>query len=225
MISDSVLKQFLFLALHPEKGRVRIDSMRFRYALAGAYLMELLTRKEIKIEDKRINHSLRKNGEPVHDTIVEIFEKQKRPRRVRYWINRLSWKSRFIFRETMKYLSSSGLLRHEKHYFLGIIPVNRYFISDIRNQKDVVDKIRRVLLYNDSPSREVLMLVSLVRMTESEKLIAESKEERRLLRNKIKQLTDDKSGLIDPEVAEIQKAVLSAITAARSAAVTVAASG
>ncbi|MGQ9620625.1 MAG: GPP34 family phosphoprotein, partial [Bacteroidales bacterium] len=109
---------------------IRADWTRFRNSLAGAVLYDLMNRNEISIKKKSILFSFRKNGDPIHDTVVEMIEKSSRPGKVGHWINRLWWKSRFIFRQTMQQLSSSGLIRHEKYFLIGIIPMNRYFISD-----------------------------------------------------------------------------------------------
>jgi hypothetical protein len=95
-MNQSVAEQFVILALNPEKGRITISDTYFIYTLTGALIMEYFESGEIKIENKRIIPSFRKNGEDLHDTIADRITKSSKNRRISFWIGRLSNKSRYI---------------------------------------------------------------------------------------------------------------------------------
>ncbi|NMC40853.1 MAG: GPP34 family phosphoprotein [Bacteroidales bacterium] len=224
---ESVLRSFIIFALDAGKGRFRIDSLRLRYSVAGAILLDLLRNNEITVSEKRVIPSLRRNGDPVHDTVAEMIENQSRHRKVSFWISRLSWKSRFFLNETLKRMSSAGIIRHERKLFLGFFPYNRWYISDIRIQTEIYNSLRRVLLSDEKPSKEVEMLISVIRASESAKLIARNREEKRIVVSAIKNRThhDSYEGGRESPVYIIQKAVISAISASSAASTAAATSG
>lgn len=224
---ETILKSFIIYALDPEKGRIRIDSLRLRYSVAGAILLDFLKNNEITVREKRVIPSVRRNGDPVHDTVAQLLEDQSRHRRVSFWISRLSWKSRFFLNETLKRFSSAGILRHERKLFLGLFPCNRWFISDKRIQTELYNSLRRVLLSDEKPSKEMEMLISIIRASESAKLVAANREEKRIVVSAVRNLThhDSYDGGRESPVYIIQKAVISAISASRAATVSAASSG
>lgn len=213
---NSILKRFILFTLHPERGRIRTEYTRMRYCLIGAFLFDLLLKGEIKVEEKRLIPSIRRNGDPLHDTPADIIDRSPRPRKLSYWIYRLSWKSRFIMKQALLQLSSSAIVRHEKHYFLGFLSFNRYYLSDRRVQNDIIKEIREVLILNNVPSKEQMMMLSLIRASESEKILTDNREERKLFRRKIKEITGSYAGNSDSAIYEIQKAVMSAISNERA---------
>jgi hypothetical protein len=50
----SVAEQYVILSLNPEKGRISLNDIHFRYSLTGALFMDYHDRGEITIEDKRV---------------------------------------------------------------------------------------------------------------------------------------------------------------------------
>jgi hypothetical protein len=219
-METTITGKFIILSIHPEKGRLRIDNTHFRYTLAGAILMDFLNNGEIKVNNKRIIPSFRRNGDLLHDYMVGKMERSVSPKRISYWISRLSMKMRLIIKETAVQLENRGILRIEKRYFLGLIPYNRYFFSDIRIRKELIDGLRDVLLRSKPPSREQTMLIGLITASGSHKLLVTEPGEKRTLRLKCKEFM--KKDELDPEIKQvirdIQSAISSAIAASAAAA-------
>ena len=209
----TVTPQFIILALHPEKGRITVQDTYFRYSLIGAYFMDLLKSGEISMADKRLTSSFRRNGEPFHDKIADIIEKSSKPRRFSYWIRKFSMKSRLIYKNTIASMIDSSIIRHEKRYFLNIIPYNRYFINDLRMRNEIVEGLRGVLLYGKQATGDQLMLIALLKASSSHSILAREKGERRILRRKCTELMerDELSSEMEKAIREVRAAIASAV--------------
>ena len=212
--------QFLIISLHPEKGRIMIDSTHFRYTLTGAVLLDFLHNGEISLNKNRMVPSFRKNGDLLHDTFAELISGSSKPRRISFWVRRLTRKSRLIFRETINPLIDKSLIRHERRYFLNIIPYNRYFVRDISLRSAIIDEVRNVLLHNKTATSMQLMLLGLIKASGSFRLFAKEKGERRLLRKRCDELlkNDAMASEIDKAIREVQAAIIASVTAATVAA-------
>jgi hypothetical protein len=90
----SVTTQFVILTLHPDKGRIMMNNIHFRYSLIGAVLMDFLDLEEISLSNKRLVPSFRKNSDLIHDMFAEKIKRSSKPRRVSHWVRSLSGKSR-----------------------------------------------------------------------------------------------------------------------------------
>jgi hypothetical protein len=219
-METSVTRQFVLLALHPEKGRVLIPTTHFRYALTGAVLMDFVLNGEITLENKKLIPSFRKNGERIHDMFAEKIEVQSRPKRIAYWIRRFSMKSHLIFKEAVNYLTASGILMHEKRYFLNFIPYNRYILADKRIRRDIIDGLREVLLRGRESTGLQSMLIGLLKASGSHSLLAKEKSERSVLRKKCRNYKTDDEMASETEraIKEVQTAIIASVTAATVAA-------
>jgi hypothetical protein len=220
-METSVTSQFIILALHPEKGRIMIDNLHFRYSLIGSVLMDFLEREEISLNNKRVVHSFRKTGEVVHDELSEIIGKQAKPRRINFWVHRLSRKSRFVFKETINSLINKGIIRHERRLFLNIIPYNRYFLTNRELRSGIVEGMRELFFYGRSATRRQIMLIGLINASRSWRILGKEKGERWMLRRKCREFmkSDAINSETDKAIREIQTSVISSISAATAAMV------
>ncbi len=50
-MEPAVTTQFVILSLHPDKGRIMIDNIHFRYSLTGTVLMDFLDQEEISLRN------------------------------------------------------------------------------------------------------------------------------------------------------------------------------
>jgi hypothetical protein len=212
-MENTVTRQFVLLSLHPEKGRITIRNTYFRYSLIGACLMDLLLKGEISISDKRLTHSFRRNGDILHDKIADIIERSPRPKRFSYWIRKLSMKSRLIFRDTIDSLVSGGIIRHEKKFFLNIIPYNRYYFNDVSRRNDLIEVLRGILLYGRESTKEQMMIISLLKASSATQILAREKEEKRILKKKSTELLkkDELSSEMDKVIREVNAAIASSV--------------
>jgi len=50
-MESTVTTQFVILCLHPDKGRIMVDNIHFRYSLTGAVLMDFPDQEEISLRN------------------------------------------------------------------------------------------------------------------------------------------------------------------------------
>jgi hypothetical protein len=138
----SVAELYVILALNPEKGRISLSDLDFRYSLTGALIMEYHESGEIVIENKRVVPSFIKNGETIHDLFADRIMKSSRNRRISFWIGRLTNKSRIIFREIVNSLEKERILRIEQKKFLNLFPYKRYWFIDNKVRPNLIELLR-----------------------------------------------------------------------------------
>lgn len=216
----SVAELFVILALNPEKGRVSLDSIHFRYSLTGALFMDYLDRGEITTENKRVIPSFRKNGEMLHDMFADRIMKSAKNRRISFWIMRLTNKSRLIIREITNSLEKERILRKERRKFLNIFPYYRYWFIDMSIRNRIIEALREILLYGKRPDKKEIMLLGLVEASRAYPLLSREREELKLLKRNNSELLkgDVMSAEISQAIREVQAAIITSITAAAVAA-------
>jgi Txe/YoeB family toxin of Txe-Axe toxin-antitoxin module len=220
MMEKTVTSQFIILSLHPAKGRIIINNIHFRYSLTGAVLMDFLNNGEITLDRNRLIARMRKNGDPVHDKFADFFEKSSKPKRLSYWVRRLTRESRLVFRENINTLINSGLIKHERRYFLNIIPYNRYFLSGGNLRIGIINELREILLRDKQATRVQRMLIGLIKASRSSRILAIERGERSTLRKKCNSFSqnDPISTEIEKVISQVQAAIIASITAASTAA-------
>jgi len=215
----SFAKQFLILALNPEKGRVSISSIHFRYTLTGSFLMDYLDNGEISISNKRIIPSFRMNTDAVHTMIGDRISASSRNKRISYWISRLTNKSRFIMNNLTLALQQERVLTIEHKKFLGIFPYKRYWLTDKGIRSALIETLRGILIHGKQPDKREMMLLGLIEASRSYKLLSrESGEARRMRKRNLELLKGDIiSAEINQAIREVQAAVAASVMAATMA--------
>jgi golgi phosphoprotein 3 len=219
-MEHSLSELFVILALSPEKGRVSIDSIHFRYSLTGAILMDFLDGEEFKVEDRRVIPSLRINDDAIHQLFAERIMKSSRNRKISYWIRRLTIKSRFIFSEMMKALEKKRILRIEEKKFLNIFPYKRYWFIDNSVRNNIIELLRGILLYGKKPGKREIMLLGILEASRAYSLLSRERGDAKILRKKNSELLkgDALSAEISQAIREVQSAIVASVTAAAVAA-------
>jgi hypothetical protein len=212
----SFAKQFLILALNPDKGRISVDSIHFRYTLTGAFLMDYLDNGEITISNKRIIPAFRNNTDVIHSMIGDRITASSRQRRISYWVNRLANKSRFIKNNLALTLQQERILTIEQKKFLGIFPYKRYWLIDKGIRSGLIESLRGILIHGKQPDKREMMLLGLIEASRSYKLLSRERGEARLMRKRNLELLkgDIISAEINQAIREVQAAVASSVTAA-----------
>ena len=219
-MNKSVAESFVVLALNPDKGRISINSINFRYSLTGGLLMDYYDQGEFTIENKRIVPSFKKNGETVHDLFCERIMKSEKNRRISFWISRMTNKSRKIFRELTNKLEKDRIIRKEQKKFLNIIPYYRYWFNDSSARSDLIEALRGILLYGKQAEKKEFMLLGLVESSKAYSLLSRERGESKLLRKKNTEFlkSDIMSAEISLAIREVQAAIVASVTAATIAA-------
>jgi hypothetical protein len=219
-MDHSAAELFVILAINPEKGRIALNDIHFRYSLTGALFMEYHKSGEITIENKRVIPSFRKNGDVIHDLFAEKIMNSSRNRRISFWISRLTNKSRLIFREIINLLVKAGIVKIEHKKFLNIFPYKRYWFIDNSIRNNLIESIRGILLYGKKPGAKEVMLLGLVEASRAYSLLSRERGESKILRKKNTELLkgDLMTSEISQTIREVQSAIVASITAASVAA-------
>jgi hypothetical protein len=212
----SVAELFVILSIKPEKGRVHLRNNSFYYSLTGALLLDYLESGEIKVEDRRLIPFFRKNYEPLHNIIEDRIMKSDKNRKISYWIEILSTKSKLAFKEVCNSLAKKRIIRIEQKKFLGIIPYKNYWFTDLSERNNLVENLRNVLIYGRKATNKEVMLLSLVKTSGAYSLLSRERGESRMLRKKNSAFLEGNN--LNPDLAlavkEIQTAIVSSITLA-----------
>ena len=219
-MGNSIAEQFVILSLNPEKGRVSIDSIHFRYSLTGALLMDYLEREEFKVENKRVVWSFTMTGDAIHDMFAERIMNSSGNWKISFWIRRLTRKNRLVFREIISSLEKQRLISIEQKKFLGIFPYKRYWFLNNNVRTGMIERLREILLYGKQPGKKEVMLLGLVEASKAYRLLSREKGEAKILRKKNTEIL--KGDLISSEISqairEVQAAIAASVTAATIAA-------
>lgn len=215
-MDNSVAEQFVILSLNPEKGRVSLDSIHFRYSLTGALLMDYLDQEEFKLENKRVVWSFRMTGDTIHDMFAERILNSSGNWKISFWIRRLTRKSRLIFSEIIKSLEKRKLISIEHKKFIGIFPYKRYWFLDNGIRNGIIERLREILLYGKQPVKKELMLLGIVEAARAYRLLSREKGEARILRKKNNEILkgDVMSAEISKAVREVQAAIVASVITA-----------
>lgn len=219
-MDHSVAEQFVILSLNPEKGRVSIDSIHFRYSLTGSLLMDYLEREEFRLENKRVIWSYRMTGDTIHDIFAEKIMNSSGKWKISFWIRRLTRKSRLVFNEIISILEKQRLIRIEQKKFLGIFPYKRYWFLDNNVRTDIINRLREILLYGKPPSKKEQMLLGIVEASRAYRILSRERGEAKILRKKNEEILkgDVMSAEISKTIREVQSAIVTSVTAATIAA-------
>jgi len=218
-MKQKVAELFVILALNPEKGRVAINDVHFRYSLTGAMIMDFLDQGEISIENKRIVPHFHNTVNQGHDFLADKIMKSKKNRRLSFWIKRFSYKNRFFFKSIIDSLEIDRIVSIEQKKFLNIIPYNKYWIKDRSVREKLIETLRGVLVYGKEPGKREIMLLGLVEASRAYPLLARERGESKLMRKRNSELLkgDIMSSEINEAIKEVHAAIISSVAASSAA--------
>ncbi|HZS94442.1 MAG TPA: GPP34 family phosphoprotein [Chloroflexota bacterium] len=160
-------EELMLLALDAETGRIH-DAARtaIAFGLSGAVLMDLALTGKISIDDGKVQAiNSAATGDPVLDTALRQIENSPRPRKVEDWVKRLAmdrWGRSFLEDEILERLVSQGILRREEHRILRLIPTTRYPEQNRAPERDLMERLRAVLIDGDLPDTRLAALIGLL---------------------------------------------------------------
>ncbi len=210
-----VSRNYILLLLNPQKGRIKTSDINFRFGLSGAFLMDLYKNGEISVNEKRVIPAISTNGEPLHDRIAAIIQSYSSPKRIGFWVRRLSRGRRQNMLDCLAPFIKNGSVRHEKFYFLGIFPYNRYYMDETTIRDTLVRELREVVISGRAPSDNQRMLLALLKASRSLKVLANDWRERGAIRRKCSELFREDE--YTPEASKFVGMVMTAISRALSA--------
>lgn len=208
--------KFILMALNPEKGKFIIDALSLNNGLAGAILLELSELDKIEIKNKRItisDHKLTNNK--INDACLKLINSSKKNRKPRYWIYKIGNKASGFKKEILNDLYSKHIIKIEvKEFLWGLIKIKRYPLMNFHAVDEIKTKLKKVVLQNEKPEVDILLLLSLMVSCKLTRILFRSKKEHRAASKRIRELTKDIeiSEAVGQTLKEIQSAILVATT-------------
>ena len=154
----------MLLLLLDDKGRefADIPMLSFKYALAGAVLMDLAIEGRIDTDENRLFVT---DPTPLEDDlldpslarIVESAEEHD----TRYWVEQISAQAVEIRERSLARLVQRGVLQREDDYFLWVFQTRRYPVINNQSIQEVKLRIMEVLFSNEIPDVRDIIIISL----------------------------------------------------------------
>ena len=154
----------MLLLLLDDKGRefADIPMLSFKYALAGAVLMDLAIEGRIDTDE---THLFVTDKTPLEDdlldpSLVRIVESTE-THDTRYWVEQVSAQAVEIRERSLARLVERGILQREDDYFLWVFQTRRYPVINNQSIQEVKLRIMEVLFSNEIPDVRDIIIISL----------------------------------------------------------------
>jgi hypothetical protein len=207
----SLKEQFLLLAYDDERGRPLIMGNAFNYSLAGSVLLELSHTKKISVREKRVYiESYKTTSDPVLDHAIELIRKSRKNKKIKSWVQKFGFSPGKLKKAILSQLIDKRFLRKEEHKVLGLITCRNYYNLKTEYKKELMKKIRKIILDGESADESSFMLVSLIGTSGLVKKVFSDSKERKAAKARVKQMMKDN---------EFGKSINDAISAANAAVV------
>ncbi|MDF9796112.1 Golgi phosphoprotein 3 [Catalinimonas alkaloidigena] len=219
MKSFTLAEKFLLLIHHPEKSRYLITEQMRNTGLIGALLLDLAHEKKIRLEaDSMWATSHQTNLSPVHQQILARIAAYGRPKKVKFWISKLSNKSRTYRHALLARLEKKGILSVEHKKFLFISYLNTYLL-DQQKRYTLLQDIRAVIFEKKEIRADDAALLGLIEACKMHKVICEDKSEIKYCKARLKALVQEDAIAqgVDKVIKEIQAALIAAMVATTAA--------
>jgi hypothetical protein len=214
----NLLENFVLMALDSNKGKFLIDSISLNYGIAGAILLELSELNKISIKDKKLLLTDKKHtGNEVFDTCIQLIDKSKRVKKVKFWINKIGNRSSRFKKNILADLKNKGILTvQRKSYLWGLIKIYSYPIIQKNMVYDIKSRLKKIILENEKADLNYLLLISLMNSCKLIRVVFVNKKEYKAAKEKIKHLTQDIeiTDAVGIALKEVQAAVMVATTSA-----------
>jgi len=207
----STVEKFLLIAQHPEKGRFIIPDMQINYGIIGALLLEMSFLEMINIENnKLILKSNKSNNDPIIKEISLIIRNSRKPRKLRFWINKLARKSRNYKWTILNELVHKRLIRIENKKFLGLIPYRKTYLVDTKTRNSLLQELKKSILSRRNISDENIVVLGLVEACKMHKAITTDKTELKKIKKELKEIIKESpiAGTLDKTIKEVQAAIM-----------------
>ena len=208
-------EELFLLSIDDDKGLVTAyvsDSLR--YGLAGALLAELALQNKIALRDKRLEQVDQTNtGDLLFDEVLGHISQGKHLRKATYWVNAIA--SKKLVKQIAVHLAQKNILRIEEKRYLWIIPYEAYPQVDASAKYWVKQRLRNVVLANEEPDSQTVVLFSLLKTCHLLDLVF-TRDELKAARKKVDILVKGETfgPIVAQTIEEIQAAASAAVIAA-----------
>ncbi len=209
----TLAEDIILLLLDDDSGKLAsIDLMTLNYAMAGAVLMDLALRNKIDTDlESLIVADSTPTGLQMLDTYLDKISGENKENNTRYWLTELSNYGEDIVDSALNMLVEKKILKTEEKKILWVIGTRVYPMIDDKEEKEVKRRIVDLLMSDEIPTPQDVVLVSLMDTCSLFTTILSSKEVERLS-SRIEQIR--KLDLIGQEVTKVLERLRSDIAEA-----------
>lgn len=209
----TLAEDIILLLLDDDTGKLAsIDLMTLNYAMAGAVLMDLALRNKIDNDlESLIVADSTPTGLQILDTYLDKISSENKENNTRYWLTELSNYGEDIVDSALNMLVEKKILKTEEKKILWVIGTRVYPMIDDKEEKEVKRRIIDLLMSDEIPTPQDVVLVSLMDTCSLFTMILSSKEVEKLS-SRIEQIR--KLDLIGQEVTKVLERLRSDIAEA-----------
>ena len=209
----TLAEDIILLLLDDDTGKLAsIDLMTLNYAMAGAVLMDLALRNKIDTDlESLIVADSTPTGLQMLDTYLDKISSENKENNTRYWLTELSNYGEEVVDSALNMLVEKKILKTEEKKILWVIGTRVYPMVDDKEEKEVKRRIVDLLMSDQIPTPQDVVLVSLMDTCSLFTTILSSKEVERLS-SRIEQIR--KLDLIGQEVTKVLERLRSDIAEA-----------
>ena len=212
-------EELFLLSLYERRSSLALSpAQALPYALAGALMVELILAGKIHLEEgKRVvvdDTSLTGNAQL--DSLLEVFEIVKKPKKITYWINVFGSKIKKLQKGFVTNLLAKNILKEEKKRFLWVIPYVEYTQLDASAKFWSKQRLRAMVLAGDKSDEQSVVLLSLLKACNLLNNIF-TEDEIKMASKQVDDLVKDET--VGKAVGEIVDEITTAAAAAAMAAV------
>ncbi len=209
----TLAEDIILLLLDDDSGKLAsIDLMTLNYAMAGAVLMDLALRNKIDTDlESLIVADSTPTGLQMLDTYLDKISSENKENNTRYWLTELSNYGEDIVDSALNMLVEKKILKTEEKKILWVIGTRVYPMIDDKEEKEVKRRIVDLLMSDEIPTPQDVVLVSLMDTCSLLTTILSNKEVERLS-PRIEQIR--KLDLIGQEVTKVLERLRSDIAEA-----------
>ena len=209
----TLAEDIILLLLDDDTGKIAsIDLMTLNYAMAGAVLMDLALRNKIDNDlESLIVADSTPTGLQMLDTYLDKISSENKENNTRYWLTELSNYGEDIVDSALNMLVEKKILKTEEKKILWVIGTRVYPMIDDKEEKEVKRRIIDLLMSDEIPTPQDVVLVSLMDTCSLFTMILSSKEVEKLS-SRIEQIR--KLDLIGQEVTKVLERLRSDIAEA-----------
>ena len=215
----NIAEKFLLLAHHPNKGRFLISGIMINYGLIGALLLELSAAGKLSVRDKELVLKIRHDSDPVFSEIISTIGQATKPKKMKYWISKLSRKSNRFRKEILQNLEKKRLVRIKHKKFLGLIPYKLSYLTGTKTRDKIIGELKNVVFHPKELTAEEGALLGLTVACKMYRTITTDPKELRILKKKLKVMIKDMplAEAVDETIKQVQAAIVAAIAASTAA--------
>jgi len=212
----NMAEKFILLSLQSDNGKTFAKATYLkRYGLSAALLYELISRKKIGYQGKKIFVI---DESSTGDAILDrAFNEIKKAKTINKWIFSYVRFKTNIRKEILYKFVDNGIVQEDEKRFLGFIPLKRYPVINDKERKIAEQQIRNVLLDGNNEDFSMVFMSSIIVACRAQSLIL-TKAEMKTISDKLKRIAKGKYYPTDDDLLpNTLKAIRMAIAAESSA--------